>query len=413
MITFYELPWYVRLLTSFILVSTEVADIWNVIYAIRTRKKHYIYVASGLFVIAYTLQEITLMVEKARFTGVVDNTGFLPLFISAPLMLGEVALVTAISGLVVYLNFWYRKTNITPNAIKDFADQIQAGMCYYQEGGKVVFQNREMNRLCIELLGKSLLNGEELCSAVEEKTITFSDGTVRRFDHRIVDLNSRPVHELIAFDVTELTEKTRILNRENEELKRLNANLREYNIKIDDTVRREEILQAKVNIHDEMNRLMLMTIAAADDDNIPKSTNIMGQWKELTNLLGREKESAPDRIGPIMKLAELLGIQVEITGENVETLAKDYADLFSMAAREALANASKYADADRLYINISVDSQYVSFVFKNDGIIPDTEVIPRGGLANLATIASDLKGHLETDISDGFTLTIKLANWQR
>ena len=93
-----------------------------------------------------------------------------------------------------------------------------------------------------------------LCNAEE--------GRRWRFVRRELLLDGERLHELTASDVTAEYAKTEALQRDKEALSRLKAELNEYNLGIDDTVRKQEILRAKVNIHDEMNRLMLSTVAA-------------------------------------------------------------------------------------------------------------------------------------------------------
>lgn len=410
--SYIELPWIEIYFIVIAILLAEIGNIWSIIYAYRTKKKGVLRVSVILFVLSYLLQELTLQTIELRNSG--NTEGNTNIILDSPsfIVISIIIMISTMTIAVVYYNFWFRKTNVTPTAIKDFTDQIPVGMCYYLDGGRIIFQNREMNRLCVELIGKTLLNGEELYEAVKDGIVTFADNTVRQFEHRMVKLRDVEAHELIAFDITELTGKTKILESENDELKNLNASLKDYNLKIDDTVRREEILQARVNIHDEMNRLILMTMAAAEDDANTSYADIMKLWKDNIILLNRHNDAEDDIVKPIKKLADMLGVSLQFTGDDIAIIPEKYREIFSIAAREAVANSTKHANAAELVINIEVDEDTTHFSFSNDGVIPKGEIKPAGGLANLKTIAMDNSGSLEISVTDRFTFSINLANRQ-
>jgi hypothetical protein len=117
-----------------------------------------------------------------------------------------------------------------------------------------------MNDICFSLLGRTLQNGVALYDSVKGKPIhALSDGTAVSFRHRLLTFDGAPLHELIADDITELYEKNEQLRADNERSRRLPENMKAYGETLTDTVRRQEILQAKANIHDEMKRMILAT----------------------------------------------------------------------------------------------------------------------------------------------------------
>ncbi len=113
------------------------------------------------------------------------------------------------------------------------------------------------------------------------------------------------------------------------ELDRLNRELSEYYLSIDDTVRRKEILQAKMNIHDEMNRLMLSTVATDSEDTAALDA-IFSLWEKNALLLCMESErkAAGHEKSSIEALAKALGLRLiwhddlpsELSGSQQELL---------------------------------------------------------------------------------------------
>lgn len=409
MISYYNLSWTIRSIFSVLLLGAEIGNVWNIIYAYRTKKRKYLWLSAVLFICAYILQEINIYIIELHYAGLDKPINGIAV-VSAIHLISFIVAISAATIAMVYFNFWYRRTNLTPNVIKDCADHMETGICYYMDGGQVIFQNREMNRLCIELTGNNLLNGEELYGAVNGETVTLSNGRVIRFDHKIIDFENTKTHELLAFDITEFTEKSNKLVRENEELGKMNKALHEYNQKIDDTVRREEILQAKISIHDEMNRLMLMAVATAENDILEDCLDVLAQWKKIVLLLNNDGEEKADIINSARDLAKMLGIEIVLDEDKCYELSERNQEIFSIAAREAVANASKHASASKLVISIIMNQDMVQIRFENDGIMPDKEAVPRGGLKNLSIIASDCGGSLEMVLSDHFTFVLNLPD---
>lgn len=67
--------------------------------------------------------------------------------------------VGTIIGLVSVVR--WRKNHISPISIKESADTLPAGICFYEQSGLVSLVNTEMNDLCILSTGKALLNGKD------------------------------------------------------------------------------------------------------------------------------------------------------------------------------------------------------------------------------------------------------------
>ena len=60
-------------------------------------------------------------------------------------------------------------------------------------------------------------------------------------------IKKEKLHEIIAFDITNIYQKTELLEKDKIRLSKLNEELKAYNLAIDDIVRHKEILQTKLN----------------------------------------------------------------------------------------------------------------------------------------------------------------------
>lgn len=300
----------------------------------------------------------------------------------------------------------YGRRRVTPSAVKHCLDRMPCGVCCWQEEGRVLFSNLCMNRLCLALTGGPLLNGDQFRRAVGEEIRTLND-RVWRFSCRELQIQGERLWEMIASDVTDEYAQTLALERDKAELSRIKGELEEYTLSIDDTVRRQEILQAKVHIHDEMNRLMLSTVAAQSGGG-EELDRILSLWEQNALLLCLEAEERTDadEAAGIEKLARALKIRLIRRGELPAALSKEQRSLFYSAAREAAANAAKHAAASVLEISFEETDSHILCRFVNDGAVHEGEVRFTGGLLNLSLLAAAQGAQLSARGGDGFTLLL-------
>lgn len=319
------------------------------------------------------------------------------------------AALTALTVLLFVYCIRYDRNHITPGTIKTFLDRVPCGICCFRENGRVLFSNVCMNELCVSVTGEPLMNGNHYKDTVGNGVLTVN-GKVWRFTCREMSSDGGRLYELIASDVTSEYTKTRALERDKEELSKLNEAMEEYILNIDDTVRRREILEAKVNIHDEMNRLMLSSTAVKSDD-AAEFDRIFSLWEQNALLLCMEAEkTANTRLSDIERLAAALKISLILRDPLPAALNDRQRELFCSVAKEATVNAVKHARAKELIISFSEKENGVFCFFANDGMPPEKEIRFSGGLANLSDLASKQNAVLSVKNEEHFTLSLFFEN---
>ena len=306
----------------------------------------------------------------------------------------------------LYLNRKYTGTYITPFAIKLCADEMSCGICYWLDSGRVMFSNKCINRLCVDLTDSPLTDGNVFRDLVSDRIIPVGD-RVWNFTCRDMVFEGSNLHEMVAWDISEIHAKTEALRKDNENLAVLNLELKAYSFKIDEVVRREEILQAKVNIHDEMNRLML-TSALADRNDRESLDRVFRQWKQNALLLCMETEKKTDK-GSEMRLEQLagaLGLTLKWHSRVPVALQEKQRELVFAAAQEAVTNAVKHAEAETMDIYFEENVEGIRAIFENDGSLPSEEVRFTGGLANLEIMARDMGAVVAVKTKEKFRLEI-------
>ena len=322
------------------------------------------------------------------------------------------AALTAAAVLLWLRVIRYSKRSVTPAAVKLCLDQMPCGVCCWHDNGRVLFSNICMNRLCVALTDGMLLNGNLFRDKVSDGIRTVGD-SVWRFSCRDISFAGETLHEMIASNITAEYAKTQALEKDKAETSRLKQKLQEYSLRMEETVRRQEILQAKVSIHDEMNKLMLSTMAAGKEDTAALD-GIFSLWEQNALLLCMQADGTPGikAAARVDDLANALGVRVHWRSGLPSAMTETQRDLFFSAAQEAVVNAAKHAGAENLEISFTEDETSVQCAFCNDGKVDAGEVHFVGGLANLVLLADEQGASVSAQAGETFTLFLRFTKNQ-
>ena len=392
------------------LICVFMLGLYNLFHSVQLKQTKYILISSVLLCVEYFLLQIISGIMNIQTEKM--NAGISYIF-SQLNIIWWIAIITVIMAisimLIIYFKHW-KKEHITTISVKNSLDMLHAGLCYWEDGGRIILSNKKMDELCLLITSKMLLNGEDFYKSIESDFITMPDGTIKYFFHNIVVFEDRQIHELIATDVTELYKKNELLKQETISLQKMNESLRRYNQNIEETVRKQEILDAKVYIHDEMNRQMLVTTANTE---VPMSEEefkeIMTIWRNNAILLGKEVDRSRDNteIIEVNQLAELLGIHLKWEGEKLWSIPDNIREVFIMVVREAIANAVKHAEAKNITIGIYKNDNALFIKITNDGKIPTYKISWGGGLTNTKRMIEEIGGQFRVEINEQFSLILK------
>ncbi len=392
------------------LICIFILGLCNLYHSIQVKQKRHIVISAGLLVIEYFLLQIMSdilhrhagmeNVELSYTLGSIDVIWWIVLI--AGIMVISITLAS-------FFKHW-KEEHITPMSVKDSIDMLHAGLCYWEDGGRIILSNKKMDEICLAISGEMLLNGEKFYECIETECMPMPDGRRKYFFHNPVEFEDKQIHELIAVDVTELYKKNELLEQETISLQRMNESLRRYNQNIEDTVRKQEILDAKVYIHDEMNRLMLVTTANAETPMSEEEfKEILTLWRNNAILLGAEsgKARVNTDITEVNQLAELLGIRLSWKGEHLLSLPDAIKEVFVMVAREAIANAVKHAEAKNITIRIHKSDEKILIEISNDGKLPADTISMGGGLTNIKRMVEEKKGRFKVEVNEQFHMILE------
>ena len=397
MMLFCELPEVMQGLLCVLAVFLYILHLIILLYCFRQKKKNYL--LSSLLMLGLIFLVIQAILERMAYNRG-ENSRYVAEFVGHVPGL-YVVFFLGICSFLGYMCYVYvirpDRNRITPMSVKYSIDRIQAGICYYREDGRVVLSNKKMDELCKELTGEQLMNGKLFLECVGEDKVSMKNGKVFSLKHRLVQVSQETLHELVAIDITEWHKKNLKLSEDAEALKKMNESLRIYNRKIDETVRLQEILQAKMFIHDEMNRIMLLTSSAMEHPMEDKEFNdIMTDWCNNMELLRNEadRKNLNKDIHRINQLGRMLGVEVHWGEEFVREITDENKEIFLQVIREALTNAVKHGDARNLFVGIHKGVNYITFSIGNDGAAPMEPMQEGGGLSNIRRMVEEKNGNL-------------------
>lgn len=364
MTVFAELPLHMRALAGIGSFALCLAGSTNLVLSYKQRKRSFF--ACSLILLfwgTWTMQAVSIIAYGRSVGGFWGALTHLPAWSWA----AGLSALLIVAAFVTRENLRWRKTHVTPLSIQESFEKLTEGLCYYRAGGQCILVNGKMNQICKELTGHVLLNGEEFSQALAQRALAgqlyfmLSDGKVYTFSGDEVEYEGEMLREIIATDVTEPYGKTELLRKENERLRAFQEELRAYNESMRESVKKEEILRAKMRIHDEMNRLLLTARNAIEAGDGAARQRVLEQWRNNAILLCKESENpgentSRDMLKDLRVLARSLGMELSVNGTLGEQDDRTL-NFMVMATREAVINAAKHGAGKTLGITMEAGEE--------------------------------------------------------
>ena len=331
--------------------------------------------------------------------------------------------LTLITAAFLITELFRMSREITGVSIKEGADMLPSGLLFYENSGIIIIANKTMYELAEKCLGKVLLSGELLWEELKKKpgidyftgeneiiNMQISDDKNVTFIKEQINVEGEMINQILAIDTTSLHELRKELQADNERLSAMNGMLKKYGESVTELTREEEILSAKVRIHDNLGEALLATRYYLTQNRLPAAAgNLVKTWERNISLLRREtvSEDMTDPMIQIINAGQTIGLLVIINGDlpkdNLKVLR-----LINAAARECMTNSVKHAKATEMYIDIKKEGAFYIVSFSDNGKCNAGKATLGGGLTSLNEQIKKAYGVMETEINEGFRLTIKI-----
>lgn len=329
-----------------------------------------------------------------------------------------------------------RKHLALTRAIRGAVDNYPDGICFASVDGRLILVNKKINELCARLTGHTITNAErtwkelqalKLRDTAEGMQTGFStvnpknaqerifcgldDGTVWQFERQRLTIGTTPVIQYEAADITDLYRYRNHLRRNVAQEEKLQERQRELLRNIVQNNLDKEILEAKIRIHDDFGRLLLMSRSAINEEpGALPAGELFEAWANVISDM--ENASAPRaeiRSTPekeLLQVAGLIGCKVRFNGR--QPAERKPLLLLYAAVREALTNAVRHAGADCLTIDIRDEGSQYHAEIRNNGQKVSDPIREGGGLGNLRRRFEQEGARIEIDCSDGVALILTI-----
>lgn len=317
-----------------------------------------------------------------------------------------------------------RKRYQTSRMIRNAIDTYPEGICFSKPNGRVVLANKVFNSVCRRLTGHSITNAADMWQELEdiagidttednrnELMLRLASGGIWRFRKKQLKMDNEHVLQIEAADVTELAELQNRLAESNRRVSELHSRQRELLKNIVQNNLDNEMLNAKIRIHDEFGRLLIMTKNALDGNVCRTDTEMIRRgWIEavsaMENVTARQPVRQQSPREELVRVAEMIGCHVEFRGAEPEE--RKALLLLYAAVREALTNAVRHAGADRLIVEITEKDGYYDVRISDNGHGGTFPIREGSGLTGLRKRLEQERATLNYDVTDGLTLILKI-----
>lgn len=330
--------------------------------------------------------------------------------------------ITALSlafGIGMLFNETKNRRTISNMSIKEAFDNLPTGVCFFSPEGLPVLCNLAMYRFSFAVCGKDVqfITDLESCfvdhfvpvdgTVKDGDVFVLRDGRAWHLEKRFVTHESGSVFtQYIAADVTDLHTSRVELTQENEQLRKVQAELQRLSANVIAVTREEEILNTKMRVHDEMGRCLVAMSGYLKQDraeHIPDGVAL--SWQKAISMLKYNNDTPDeDMLSQIRTTCESVKLRFIQTG----TLPKEKtaAYLLTCAVRECVTNAVRYAGADELYADFAAVGALAIVTVTNNGRAPEGEIVEGGGLSTLRRRVERAGGIMTVQSLPHFRLTV-------
>lgn len=315
------------------------------------------------------------------------------------------------------------RKNISAWSVKETMDDVPCGVCVSDSWGRIVLSNKKMRELSRMLTGAVLQNYEDLKQVLdgnksvqgvtrlspENGVLYLPNGTVWMFqNYMLTEEEVAGYLQTVAFDVTEIYFNSEKIRMKNEKLKLLNQKLKKMYEQIDESIREQETLKMKMQVHDSFGRSLLtirrMLEGNKEPDYMKNQLEILKQSVYI--LSGITQDDTEKQYEESIKHAEKLGVSVEIEGELCDE--HQVALITDKAIRECVTNCIRHAHGRRVYVQSYKTREGWKVCITNDGERPKEGSREGGGLSALREVVERDGGEMTTKFKPEFLLVLKL-----
>lgn len=183
----------------------------------------------------------------------------------------------------------------------------------------------------------------------------------------------------------------------------------DYNREAEQIIISQELLNARMQVHNETGHVLLVSRRYMDDPAAIDEAALL-QTLIVTNAqLLKEYEqddTQRDRLSEAIEAARTIGIAVRLRGAIPENGTPR--TILAAAIRECASNLRKHADGSCLTVETEENGSEICFTLVGNGRAPEKPLSETGGLSSLRSLVENAGGTMSASIQPSVTITIYL-----
>lgn len=331
------------------------------------------------------------------------------------------AAITVGTAVLVWQTHKWGKEHLTPSSVKEAFDLLPASVAFVDAENRPVLVNLAMDQLSLEVLGRSVVDVEDLWSSLQMKSdelLGEDEFILRPEPDRVLLMRRERVEaagdayaQLSSVDITNEHVLARQLRAQNAELRAVRRRMRAYGENVRQMAREQELLDARVMVHDEMGHVLLATSYWLEHPESYDAGQLLVQWDgvlaRMLESMGHQAEQGVAELAEIVDESVQLGVEVHVEGDlpaDAQTQG-----IVLRALRESVANCVRHARGSRLWLRMEPRAEgRVRARLWNDGAVPEGPVQERGGLRSLRQAVERAGGTMTVQSAPTFQLELDL-----
>lgn len=307
--------------------------------------------ATYVLLFCYLCDGIRIRYLGAKPSDFAGSPCFMPLW---SVVLIALALI-ALGSLWLVLVVKKRMSSLTAMSVKDALSELSSGLCFYDETGRVLLLNEQINEECKFITGESLYDGKAfwntLCEGKAEEGIAVTrsegsviveqkDGCATCYKRIVHDFDGKTVYELSGTDITKELALKKETEQKNENLRKMNLRLRKYGEIVAEVTKDRETLAARVKVHSNLGSLILRTKKALTQGEYDRES-LIAEWNGLTSLIFASDEEE-DKFAEADKTASSVGVRIFYDGKRPVKNTR-VEKIFASTVFECVVNTARHA----------------------------------------------------------------------
>lgn len=362
---------------------------------------------TSILLFSFLIDGIRIRYLNGNPSNLAGSLCFLPLW-SVTLI---VVFLLALAASLLILIIKKRLSSLTGMSIKEALAILPAGICFYDETGRILLANEQIEANCQKETGASLTDGIIFWKELSNDDKNSTDSIIKednkptlykRITHRVAN---KTIYEIDSFDISKEFALKKELETKSNELNEMKSRLREYGDKVIELTREKEILATKVKVHSNLGSLLLRSKKTLIDEDSDVD-NIINEWNDLASLMFTSNES-DDKFQDNEQTASNVGVKLIYKG-NYPERGSNIEKIFASAIFECIVNTARHANGTLLNIVMSQkeDTHYIEIT--NNGKQPTSIIKETGGLSSLRKMVESSKGEMKVTSFPRFKLEISL-----